>query len=198
MDKTKSKIRPYEKRPTRLSNPQPYNKKNIPTQNYEQNLPQPKKSALILLSSIAKHSVNHSPPKSNKFKNLISSQLFKQTIFRVKMVGLTDQQIDLELRRNAALAEFMPQQQNQDFSYLYTDSHQIPMVKIDPKCDEIKSYITNFDPAAVFTLDPEKQKNIFHYWIDYQRGKLSGMEEMFEVTAYNTQIGIESLITLDK
>ena len=66
-------------------------------------------------------------------------------------------------------------------------------VKIEPKCDEIRKYVINFNPTEVFELEPQMQRQVLQGWLEYQRGKVLGLSEDFEQNAYKAQIGIERI-----
>ena len=195
MDRGK-KVLPIEKRPARfqkqIHQPKPQ------YQFIRQDLPQPQKSALKSLSCLTAHIINSSAPKKNKatssntFVTLINNFLFKQYVFRAKKSGVTDQQIDIELRNFAQLREFMPPAENKDYSYLYS-TKKSQSVKIEPKCDEIRKYVINFNPNEVFELEPQMQRQVLQGWLEYQRGKVLGLSEDFEQNAYKAQIGIERI-----
>ena len=162
-----------------------------------QSLPQPQQSALVFISCISKSLISQFPQKTNIFKKLISHLLFKQAVFRVKLVGLTDEQIDAELRRNESLRKTMPPISEKDFSYLYSESSQIVASRIESNSDPLTKYITNFNIEEISKLDPEQQSKVFQFWLDYQRGKLQRLAEDFDMNAYNIERGIQLLRELN-
>lgn len=148
-------------------------------------LPPHIQSALLLVNSLSKVIMEGST-KITKLSGFVNNKLWRSTLIRVRHIGLTDEFIDNELRKNEKLEKLLPPRAVRDYKYLHEDDVQL-MPTIDAKCDEISNYVTNFKLEETFALPIEKRDKVMKAYLQYKMGIIQAKIERFEANAYSTQ-----------
>lgn len=151
----------------------------------QQNL---KSSAAIMIKQILNTLTADQNTVKFRLKAFTNDPLWKATLYTVRSIGMTDEEIDAELRRNHILASALPPRSANDFSYLQTVTEVRPQkeIKIVTHVNEYTDIVRSFDIDRILQLEKDKRKQVCEYCLEYQTG-------IFSARCYNIEYLIDCI-----